>query len=351
MTETMNAAVFTQPGGPDVLEYREVRRPEPGRGEVLVRVRACAINGFDLMARSGRYHTGQAKPHVLGADVAGSVVAYGPDCEERVKRGENVVLHWVISCGSCEQCLRGFETTCLKYGYLGAKYPGGYAEYIVVPERNIVPLYGYTDLHRAAAFPMAFGTSWHMLVTRARLQPGETVLIQAVGSGIGVAAVQIAQLIGADVLGSAGTDWKLERAIEMGVNADNLINYKEKNLYDEIMRITAKRGVDVVFEHIGGSAFGDAVRSVTRNGRLVTCGGTAGYDVSMNVAHVFHKQVSIIGSNSGTRWEFEQITKLLRHGLFTPLVDRVFPLQQAAEAHAYLDERSGFGKVVLSVDG
>lgn len=350
MTEMMKAAVFTTPGGPEVLEYVEIERPAPGRGEVLVRVRACGINGFDLLARSGRYQTGQAKPHVLGGDVVGSVAEYGPGCEERISVGENVALHWVISCGSCEQCLRGFETTCLRYGYLGAKYRGGYAEYVVVPERNIVALHDYVDLHKAAAFPMAFGTSWHMLVTRAQLQPGETVLVQAVGSGIGVAAVQIAQLIGARVIGSAGSDWKLERAVDMGVAPGDLINYNKQGLYDEVMRITDKRGVDVVFEHIGGDGFGDAVRSVTRNGRLVTCGGTASYDVSMNIAHVFHKQVSIIGSNSATRWEFEQITSLLRQGRFHPIVDRVFPLHQAAKAHAYLDTRSGFGKVVLSVD-
>ncbi|MDQ6526496.1 zinc-binding dehydrogenase [Nocardioides sp. LHD-245] len=350
MAEKMMAAVFTEPGGPETLEYREIDRPEPQRGEVLIRVRACGINGFDLLARNGRYHTGQAKPHVLGGDVVGTVVGYGPECEERVAEGANVALHWVRSCGSCEQCLRGFETTCLRYGYLGAKYPGGYAEYVAVPERNVAALGDYSDLHKAAAFPMAFGTSWHMLVTRAALQPGESVLVQAVGSGIGVAAIQIANLIGARVIGSAGAQWKLDRAVELGVDPDRLINYTSENLHEAVMRITGKRGVDVVFEHLGGEIFGDAVRSVARNGRLVTCGGTASYDVSMNIAHVFHKQVSIIGSNSATRWEFEQIINLLREGRFDPIVDRVFPLHEAAKAHAYLDERSGFGKVVLSVE-
>lgn len=350
MGTTMRAAVFEEPGGPEKLVYREIDRPEPGRGEVLVRVRACGINGFDLLARSGRYNTGQARPHVLGGDVVGSVDSYGPGCDEKVGVGENAALHWVISCGRCEQCLRGFETTCLRYGYLGAKYPGGYAEYVVVPERNIFPLGGYADLNAAAAFPMAFGTAWHMLVTRADLRPGETVLVQSVGSGIGVAAIQIANLIGAHVIGTAGSDWKLDKAVSMGVDASKLINYNERDIYDEVMRMTDKRGVDVVFEHIGGENFGQVVRSVTRNGRLVTCGGTASYDVSMNIAHVFHKQVSIIGSNSATRWEFEEISRLLLEGRFEPIVDRVFPLQEAANAHEYLDGRSGFGKVILDVD-
>ena len=320
----MQAAVFDRPGGPETLDYREVARPEPGPGEVLVRVRACGINGFDLLARAGRYATGQPRPHVLGGDVVGAIDSYGPGCDETVAVGENVALHWVINCGRCEQCLRGYETTCLRYGYLGAKYPGGYAQYVVVPERNTFPLGGYPDLNAAAAFPMAFGTAWHMLVTRANLQPGETVLVQAVVSGIGVAAIQIANLIGAHVIGTAGSDWKLEKAVGMGVDASKLINYNERDIYDEVMKMTDKRGVDVVFEHVGGEKFGQVVRSVTRNGRLVTCGGTASYDVSMNIAHVFHKQVSIIGSNSATRWEFEQTSRLLIDGRFKPVVDRVF---------------------------
>lgn len=348
MTSTMYAAVFEEPGGPEKLIYKEIERPQPGPGEVLVRVLACGINGFDLLARSGRYNTGQAKPHILGGDVVGEVAEYGPGCKETVAVGEGVALHWVISCGSCEQCLRGYETTCLRYGYLGAKYRGGYAQYVAVPERNIFPIGSAIDPITAAAFPMAFGTAWHMLVTKAQLQPGETVLVQAVGSGIGVAAIQIANLIGAEVIGSAGSDWKLDKAAEMGVS--KLINYTDSSLYEGVMRHTGKRGVDVVFEHIGGEMFGQAVQSVTRNGRLVTCGGTASYDVSMNIAHVFHKQVSILGSNSATRWEFEQICNLLIAGKFQPVVDRTFALSEASKAHEYLDERSGFGKVILSVE-
>lgn len=347
MTEMMNAAVFDAPGGPEAIEFREVPRPEPGQGEALVKVAACGVNGFDLLARSGRYVTGQDKPHILGGDVVGTVAAYGPDCAAAVPEGTKVALHWVISCGVCEPCLRGYETTCLTYGYLGAKYPGGYAEYVVVPERNLFALGDDIDLHAAAAFPMAFGTAWHMLVSRAELRPGEQVLIQAVGSGIGVAAVQIAQLIGARIIGSASAEWKLERAAEMGVT--DLVNYRENSLREEVMRLTGKRGVDVVFEHVGGEMFGEALLCLSRNGRLVTCGGTAGYDVSMNIAHVFHKQLSILGSNSATRWEFEQVCRLLNEGRLAPVVDRVFPLSHAAEAHEYVDGRNSFGKVVLSV--
>lgn len=348
---TMRAAVFHEPGDASVLKVEELDKPTPGAGEVLVRVAACGINGFDLLARNGRYDTGQAKPHILGGDVTGWVEAYGEHCSKTIAAGTPVALHWVKACGLCEQCLRGFETTCLSYGYLGAKYPGGYAEYVLVPERALVPLSHDADLIEAAAFPMAFGTSWHMLITRGQLRPNETVLIQAVGSGLGVAGLQIAQLVGANVIASAGSDWKLERAIEMGVSPDNVINYNTSDLRTEIMRITNKRGVDIAFEHIGGDGFADLVGSVTRNGRIVTCGGTAGYSVKMNIAQIFHKQISIIGSNSATRAEMTELFDLYQNNALKPVVDRVFPLDEAAAAHEYMDARSGFGKVVLDVAG
>lgn len=343
----MRAAVFDETGGPDVLHLADVPRPAPGRGQVLVQVKAAALNGFDLMARAGTFKTGQPTPHILGGDVAGVVAGYGPECREPVPAGAAVVLHWVLNCGHCEQCLRGYPTTCLEYRYLGAHVPGGYAEYVVVPEDNLVPLGDSTDWVSAAAFPMAYGTSWHMLNTRAQLRPAETVLVQAAGSGIGLAAVQIARLIGAHVIATAGSDAKLAKAREQG--ADEVVNYREQDLVREVKRLTGGRGVDLVFEHVGGDMFDAVVRCVTRNGRIVTCGGTAGYQVGMNVAHVFHKQLSIIGSNSAGRWELGQVTSLVLDGRLTPVVDRVFPLADAAVAHAYLDDRQQFGKVVLDV--
>lgn len=346
--EHMRAVVYDQYGDPSVLRVADIPRPVPGPGEVLVRVKACGLNGYDLMAREGSYKPNEQFPHVLGGDVAGTVAAFGPDCEQTLPVGEHVVLYWVKSCGRCETCLRGFPTTCLNYKYLGAHLEGGYAEYIVVPEQNLISIGDYDDWAKAAALPMAYGTSWHMLVTRAGLAPAETILIQAAGSGIGLAAMQIARLAGARIIASAGSDDKLERARRMG--AEHVINYRERSLREEVMRLTKKRGVDVVFEHVGGDMWGDVVRSVTRNGRIVTCGGTAGYQVSMNIAHVFHKQLTILGSNSATQWEVQQLTKHLLTGELDPVVDRVFDLQQAREAHEYLGDRRQFGKVVLRID-
>lgn len=347
-TDTMKAVIYEEYGGPEVLHLAEVARPVPGPGEALVRVKACAINGYDLMAREGSYKPNKQFPHILGGDISGVVESYGPDCKKPLPEGAGVMLYWVRSCFRCEPCLRGFPTTCRNYQYMGAHLEGGYAEYCVVPEENLVALGDYGDWAKAAAFPMAYGTSWHMLITRAQLIAGETVLIQAAGSGIGMAAVQIAKLVGANIIATAGSDEKLERAGEMG--AEHLINYREKNVREEVMRITGKRGVDLVFEHVGGDMFADLVGSITRNGRLVTCGGTAGYTVSMNIAHIFHKQVSIIGSNSATRWEMEQYSKFLLDGTFDPVVDRVYGLEDAADAHRYLEDRRQFGKVVLSID-
>ncbi len=345
---TMRAVVYTEYGPPGVLHAADVAVPVPGRGEALVRVKACAVNGYDLMAREGAYRPNPGFPHILGGDIAGTVEAYGPECAGTLPAGTHVIVYWVRACGHCEPCSRGFPTTCLNYRYLGAHLPGGYAGYVVVPEGNLISIGSFDDWIKAAAFPMAFGTSWHMLVTRGRLAPGETVLIQAAGSGIGVAAVQIARLVGASVIASAGSEEKLARARALG--AEQVINYERTDLRAEIMRLTDKRGVDVVFEHVGGALWGAAVESATRNGRIITCGGTAGYNVEMNIAHVFHKQLNIIGSNSATRWELDVITPFLLDGRFDPVVDRVFPLEEAADAHAYVGRRQQFGKVVLAVD-
>jgi NADPH:quinone reductase-like Zn-dependent oxidoreductase len=326
----------------------EVESPVPGPGQALVRVKACALNGYDLMARAGTYKPFESFPHVLGGDVSGVVEDYGPDCREEVARGSNVMLYHVVACGTCESCLRGSFTTCLRYGYLGAKYEGGYADYIVVPEQNLIPIPSDFDLVKAAAVPLGYSTAWHQLITRGELQAGEWLMIQAAGSGIGTAALQIAKLTGAWIIATAGSDEKCRRALEAG--AHHAINYRTQDLVTEVKRITNKRGVDIIFEHVGGDLFEKLVECVVRNGRIVTCGGAAGYRVSMNIAHVFHKQLSIIGSNSGTLWELRTLLPYVLDGRLEPVIDRVVPLADAAAAHRHLEERLAFGKVVLDVD-
>jgi NADPH:quinone reductase-like Zn-dependent oxidoreductase len=343
----MLASVYHAYGPPDVLRYEEIARPVAGPGEVVVKVRAVAVNAFDLMAREGRYRPNKGKfPHVLGADFGGEVAEIGAGVERQLERGQRVTAWWVVPCDSCEQCMTAHWNRCaLDYRYLGAHLHGAYAQYVKLPAINLVPIPARMSFEEAAAFPTAYGTAWHMLVTRARIEPGETVLIQAAGSGVSVAGIQIAKLAGARVFATSSTAEKLERARQLG--ADEVINYREQDFQAEVMRLTAKRGVDLVFEHVGGDVLEASIRALTRGGRLVTCGGTAGYTVAINIAHVFHKELTIIGANSAIRAELDQMMPLIAAGRFAPVIDRTFPLAEAAAAHRYVEARRQFGKIVL----
>ncbi len=345
----MKAVVINEYGGPEVLKYTDVPRPEPGPGEALVRVHAVAINAADIMAREGRYRPNPGFPHILGIDFSGEVVEFGTGVDSPVPLGQRVIAWWVVSCQRCEQCIAGHPNRCaLDYKYLGAHLPGAYAQFVKLPAWNLIPMPENMTWEEGAAFPNPYGTAWHMLITRANLRPGEKVLIQAAGAGVSTAGIQIAKLVGAYVVATASADWKLERAKALG--ADEVINYAEVDFQKEVMQRTGKRGVDVVFEHVGGDVLDKSIRSLTRGGRLVTSGGTAAYEVAINVAHVFHKELTIIGSNSATKRELEVMMPYVREGRLKPVVDRTFPLPEVADAHRYLSGRMHFGKVVLRVD-
>ena len=341
----MWASVFHEYGGLDVLRYEQVPRPVPGRDEVLIKVRATGVNAFDLMVREGQYKPNKTFPHILGEDIAGVVTKLGPEVREPLQVGQRVFVYAAVGCGRCQMCLVGSPNVCVHYQYFGAHLPGGYAQYVAVPSFNVVPMPDGLSFEEGAAFVLNFLTSWHELVTRAQVRPGETVLVLAAGSGIGIAAIQILKLLGARVIATASTEEKLRRAKALG--ADELINYREQDFQKEVMRITGKRGVDVVFENVGSTTWDQSVRSLTRGGRLVTCGGTSGYDVTMNLAHVFHKELTIIGSNHGTKAELLAMLPLLAAGKLRPVVDKVFPLKDARAAHEYIQDRRVFGKVVL----
>lgn len=343
----MMASVFHEYGPPEVLRYEPIARPRAGRGEVVVKVRAVSLNAFDLMAREGRYKPNKGRfPHILGSDFGGEIAEIGEGVARPLEVGQRVTAWWVVPCGYCEQCLTAHWNRCaLDYKYLGAHLHGACAQYVKLPAINIVPIPPRMSYEDAAAFPSAYGTAWHMLVSRARISPGETVLIQAAGSGVSVAGIQIAKLAGARVIATSSTKEKLERARHVG--ADEVINYREQDFQAEVMRLTAKRGVDLVFEHVGGDVLEASIRSLTRGGRLVTCGGTAAYEVTLNIAHVFHKELTIIGSNSAIRRELDLMMPLIEAGHLRPIVDRTYPLQEAVEAHRYVEGRHQFGKVVL----
>ncbi|MBI4308243.1 MAG: zinc-binding dehydrogenase [Chloroflexi bacterium] len=344
----MKAVRFHEPGGVDKLQYEEnVPEPQIGPTEVLVRVRGCALNHLDIWVRMGQ--RGQAEmemPHILGCDVAGEVAAVG-SAVQGIQKGQKVVINPGISCGRCAACLSGNDNMCLGYNILGQRANGGYAEYVKAPATNIVPMPARLSFEEAASVPLVFLTAWHMLVARARLQAGEDVLVQAAGSGVGIAAIQIAKLFGARVITTASTDEKLKKAKALG--ADEAINYTSQDFAQEVRRITNKKGVDVVIEHVGGDVFEKSVRCLATNGRLVTCGATAGFSPAVDLRYVYSRHQNILGSYMGSKSEVLHLLKFFDAGQLKPVVHAVFPLKDAGKAHEAMENRQNFGKLVLQV--
>jgi NADPH:quinone reductase-like Zn-dependent oxidoreductase len=341
----MKAVRFHQHGGPDVLRYEDVADPAPGPGEVLVRVRACALNHLDLWERGGLPNVRIPMPHISGSDVAGEIVeSLAPE----VAVGQRVMLQPGMSCGRCVECVSGRDNECARYEVLGyLNHPGGYAELVKVPAQNVIPIPDGVDFVRAAAFPLTFLTAWHMLITRAQLKRGEDVLVLAAGSGVGQAAIQIAALHGARVIATAGSDEKLERARSLG--ASEVIHHHKQDIGEEIRRLTNRRGVDVVIEHVGEATWAKSVRSLARGGRLVTCGATTGWNGALDLRVLFAKQISLLGSYMGTKGELLRAMRFFAAGQLTPAVDCTYPLADAAAAQARLERSEQFGKIVLEV--
>ncbi|MFV8755481.1 zinc-binding dehydrogenase [Nannocystaceae bacterium ST9] len=344
----MKAIVLHHHGGPEVLELAELPEPTPGPGEALVEVRACAINRLDLWVRGGLPGLKLPMPHVLGSDVAGVVVGLGPGVASEWL-GRAVVINPGLSCGHCQACLSGWDNLCPSYAILGENVRGGYAERICVPLANLIDKPAALSWIEAAAFPLTFLTAWQMLATRAELRPGETVLIHAVGSGVGTAGLQIAKLLGARVIALASSDAKLARARELG--ADATIRSSDPDWAKQVRALpeVGRRGVDVVFEHVGQATWAESIKLCRKGGRVVTCGASSGWDAPTDLRHVFFRQIQILGSTMGSKASLFTITQLIGEGRLRPIVDRVFPLAEAAQAHRYLDRREQFGKLVLAV--
>ncbi len=340
----MKAVVLRRHGGPEVLEPAELPIKEPGPGQVRVAVRAVALNHLDLWVRRGGPAFHLEYPHLLGSDVAGEVDVVGAGVDD-LAPGTRVVVSPGLSCGVCQACLSGRDNLCPRYGILGETRSGGYCEYLVVPRQNIAPYPGELGFPEAAASLLTFLTAWQMLVGKAQVRPGETVLVQGAGSGVGVAAVQIARLHGARVLATAGTDAKLERVRELG--AEEAINYRTEDFVAEVKKLTSRRGVDVVVEHVGGETFASSIRAVASGGRIVTCGATSGPKPAIDLRHFFFRQISILGSTMGSKGDLLEVLGHVAAGRLRPVVDRVLPLAEAAEAHRILESREVFGKVVL----
>jgi NADPH:quinone reductase-like Zn-dependent oxidoreductase len=342
----MKAIVIDKHGDPSVLKYKDYPEPGVGANEALVRVRACALNHLDLWVRRGLPGVAIPLPHIPGSDVAGEVVKIGAEVRN-VKVGQKVVLAPGLTCGRCAACIAGRDNRCREFTNLGYKVDGGCAEFVRCPEVNCLPYPENLDWVEAAAVPLVFLTAWHMLITRAELQPGEDVLVLAAGSGVGMAAIQIAKFFGARVIATARSSEKLKKAKQLG--ADELINHATMEVDKEVRRMTGNRGVDVVVEHVGTATWDKSVRSLTTAGRLVTCGATTGYDAKIDLRFLFSRQLSLLGSYMGTKDELRTVLKLVAQGRLRVVVDRVFPLQECAAAHEYLEQGKQFGKVVLSV--
>lgn len=343
----MKAVLFREHGGPEVLRYTEVQDPVAGAGEVLIRVRACALNHLDLWVRRGMPGISIPMPHIGGSDIAGEVAEIGAGVTN-VKVGDRVLLSPGISCGRCVHCLRGDDNLCRQYTLFGYGVDGGYAEYLRSPAANVIPIRGSFSFEEAAALPLVFLTAWHMLVTRAQLKPGETVLVLGAGSGVGSAAIQIAKVAGARVIATAGTEAKLQKAKELG--ADEVFLHSITHWSREVKRLTDRRGVDVVVEHVGEATWRESVASLAVGGRLVTCGATTGYEGKIDLRFLFSRHLSILGSYMGSKGELYSVLDLVGRGLVKPVIDTVMPLERAREAHERLEKREQFGKIVLRVD-
>ena len=340
----MKATIFKQHGGPDVLEYTDVPDPTIRANEVLVEVKACAMNHLDVFVRHGLPGIQIPLPHILGCDVSGVVREVG-ELVTWVKPGDEVMVQPGTSCGHCEACLSGQDNLCREYDMIGYRRDGGYAELVAVPGVNIIPKPAALSWEEAAALPLVTVTAWHMLVTRAGVQPGEDVLVHAAGSGVGSIAIQIAKLRGARVITTASSDEKLAKARELG--ADQTINYSRDDWPKEVRRMTERRGVDVVVEHTGAATWPGSISSLKNNGRLVTCGATSGFDAHTDLRQVFFRHLTLLGSFMGSKAELLEAMKFVAQGKIHAVVDRVFPLSDARQAHELMENRGQFGKIVL----
>lgn len=343
----MKAAFIREHGGPEKVEFGELPDPVPGPGTVRVKLRAAALNHLDIFVRNGIPGIAPAMPHVLGADGAGTVESAGPGVTAP-KAGDEVVLNPGVSCGSCEYCRDGEHSLCVAFGLVGEHLPGTFAEYVVVPAENAYPKPPALSWEEAAAFPLTFVTAWRMLVGKARVLPGETMLIIGIGGGVAVAALQIAKLLGMKVFVTSGSPEKLARAEALGAAAG--IDHSRADFSKEIRKLTGKRGVDVVLDSVGKATWRQSIASAARGGRLITCGATTGADPQTDLARIFWNQLTVYGSTMGSQGEFTAMRKIFEEGKVRPVVDASYPLSRAREAMEALEGKRQFGKIVLRVD-
>jgi NADPH:quinone reductase-like Zn-dependent oxidoreductase len=338
----MKAVRFHEFGGPEVLRYEDVQEARPRQDQVLVRVKACAMNHLDLFVRKGL--PGIKLPHILGADIAGEVVEVG-EYVNGIAPGQRCLLAPMHFCNHCAKCVSGLQNECREFTVLGNGVDGGNCELIAVPAVNVIPIPDHLEFVQAASVPLVFLTAWHMLVARAHVRMGQTVLVLGAGSGVGIAAIQIAKLFHARVITTAGDEAKLEKGRALG--ADFGINHYKQKISEEVRKITNKEGVDIVFEHVGEATWNESVRSLKSGGVLVTCGATTGPNVGIDLRHLFARQLTLAGSYMGTLGDLHEVLAHVFAGRLNPVVDSTFPLQETRAAHEYMENSQMFGKIVL----
>jgi NADPH:quinone reductase-like Zn-dependent oxidoreductase len=339
----MKAVRIHQFGGPEVLTYEDIPDPQPRKDQVLVRVRACSVNHLDIWVRKGL--PGVKLPHILGSDIAGEIVEVG-EYVGGFKVGQRVVLSPMHYCGHCEKCVAGLQNQCRIFTVLGNAVDGGDCELFAATAPNVIPIPDSLDFNQAASVPLVFVTAWHMLVGRAGIRPGQTVLVLGAGSGVGIAAIQIAKLFHCRVITTAGDEAKMAKGRELG--ADFAINHYKQKISDEVRKITNKEGVDIVVEHVGAATWDESLKSLKSSGTLVTCGATTGPNVAIDLRHLFARQLSLLGSYMGTMGELHEVLKHVFAGRLKPVLDRAFPLSEIRAAHEYLEKSQMFGKIVVN---
>ncbi len=339
----MRAVVFDDYGDESVLVERNVPTPEPGPGQVRIKVSRVGVNRLDLMARTGA--VGKLPlPHISGSEVAGTVEALGPFAN--VPMGQRVAVAPYLFCGQCESCLKGEENICLSSDILGLRSQGGYAEYVVAPGSSLVPIPDTVTDSGAAAVTLSTITAWHMLVHQVHIKPGDWVLVWAAGSGVGSAAIQIALLLGAQVIATAGSDAKLSYAMdEWGLKWG--VNYRRQDVAAAVREITGKRGVDVVFEHLGADTMATSLKCLARMGTVVTCGTLTGTKAEVDLWSLFAKELRLVGSYGGTRDDLKAVLQMVEQGRIRPVIDSELALSEATSAQRRMAERGQFGKMLL----
>ncbi len=346
----MKAVVFEEHGGLEVLQYKDIAEPQVGPNDVLFKVKASSCNYNDIWARRGLPGMKFDLPHISGSDAAGEVVDVGSEVAD-FKPGDEVMVYPGVSCRTCEFCASGRDTFCRQYkiwGFQTGPLDGGHAEFAKLPAFNILPKPKDLSWEEAASLPLVLLTSWHMLMVRAHVQTGDFVLVWGAAGGLGTMAVQICRTVGAHAIAVASSDEKLELCRKLG--AEHLINRKTQDVAQEVRQITGRRGVDIVFEHVGEATWPTSVASMKRGGTLVTCGATTGFDAVTDLRFLWNKQMNFLGSHMGNKTDQLEGMRWVESGDIRPVVSQAFPLREAAQAQTLMEEGEVMGKFVLVLD-